>query len=241
VEKKVSNIYILHTRPFKETSLLLNVFGENIGRFSLVAKGVKRKKAQALKAILQPFNLLSIEFTGRGELKTLCHAEPINQPSRMPSRALACGYYLNELLLRSTQEWQEFPELFIYYQHTLKNLHSDCESDSVDYAHYLRNFEVQLLAELGVSPDWQSDIDGSEIRPNSAYQFIVEQGFMLVNSGPANGQPNLTSHQFLGQSIIDLGRGEYHKASLKSSQRVTQLLLRQIIGTKPLESRKLWI
>jgi len=243
MEKTLSTSYLLHAQPYKETSLLVRLFSQEFGRFSVIAKGVKRKQSQALRAILQPFILLNVEFAGRNELKTLCKAESINQhppysqqEQRLPSRALACGYYLNELLIRSTEEGQEFPELFNCYKNSLNALHQP-----TNFTFILRNFEVCLLRALGISPSWECDVMGEAINEASYYQYVPESGFSQIEEQPPEHQFSSNSNFFSGTAIVALGKGEYAKTNVKECQQLTQRLLRKIIGSKPLESRKLWI
>ncbi len=225
--------YVLHSRPYRETSLLVDIFSQNYGRFSLVAKGIKRKSAQSQRAILQPFTLLNIEFSGRTDLKTLCHAETIGILKRLDGRAVACGYYINELITRAIQEWQENPALFNQYHHAINSLVSDNPLSAV-----LRSFEVALLTELGIAPDWSLDIAGNPIKANQDYFYNLEHGFEPVV------QSNTIEHThkcFAGAAIIALGSGHFSDSQEKNCQQITQMLLRQIIGQKPLESRKLWV
>ena len=241
MQKILAESYLLHTLPFKETSLIVRMFGKHQGRFSVIAKGVKRKQSQAIRAILQPFSLLQIEYTGKSELKTLCNVELGDiqkQQSVLPSRVLACGYYLNELLIRATEEWQESPVLFEAYRKSLQSLQTSQDTRQgkrVTQAEILRTFEVALLSDLGVAPDWMIDISGYEIKPSSRYDYLEEQGFTEVK-----GTASLDAG-FLGESLIALGTNDYKEEMLKECQRTTQMLLRKIIGDKPLESRKLWI
>lgn len=62
--------FVLHSRPWSETSLMLDVFTEESGRVRLVAKGARSKRS-TLKGALQPFTPLLLRFGGRGEVKTL--------------------------------------------------------------------------------------------------------------------------------------------------------------------------
>ncbi len=241
MNKKSTECYILHARPFKETSLILNLFSQQKGRFSLLAKGVKRKNAQAQRAILQPFNLLNIEYVGRGELKILSNAElkkstSVFEPINLSNRALACGYYLNELLIRSIQEWQEFERLFHIYDNSLKALKSRLE-----YSAILRNFEVSLLEELGVAPPWKVDVEGDVICSEKRYHFNPEQGFELFEKNSEMDYLYQGDSGFNGDAILSLGYGRYKPEVVKKCQQITQMILREIIGDKPLESRKLWL
>ena len=234
--KESVSAYILHTRAFKETSLLVDLFSQEQGRFSLVAKGIKRKTAQAQRAILQPFNLLKIEIAGRGELKVFCSAELISTQHSLPHRALACGYYINELLIRSLQERQEFRDLFQLYDESVGQLKT-----SHNFAPILRNFEVSLLEELGLAPQWHLDIHSVDILREAIYIFIPEQGFELAPRNDQNRYYENSNKGFIGEAILSLGDKRYNAKTIKVCQQITQLLLRQIIGNKPLESRKMWL
>jgi len=227
--------FVLHSSPFKETSLLVRIFSQQHGRFSIVAKGIKRKSSQATRAILQPFNLLNIDYTGRSDLKNLCHAELVTAYENMPNRSLACGYYINELLVRSLQEWQDFPLLFELYQKTIEALKS-----SNDYVALLRDFEADLLAELGVAPTWELDAQGVKICSHSYYHFVENKGFQPVNKESDITSCQLQDKKYIGQAILNFANRTYPKESSKVSQQISQKLLRQVIGERPLESRKLW-
>ena len=236
MSKVSTDSFILHSRAYKESSLILNLFSKSYGRFSIVAKGIKRKNNQALRAILQPFNYLEIEHVGRGELKTFCNAELKSPSVKFPNRALACGYYINELILRSVEEGQEYSSLFEHYKKIIETLQS-----SGQYAALLRSFEVQLLTALGIAPQWDLDISGNKINSRSKYEFMLEQGFKLIVQNTLNKSAYSGNHEFDGASILALGSDDFSYTDLKACQRITQLLLRQVIGDKPLQSRKLWV
>lgn len=275
---QITRCFILHSRPFKETSLLLDVLSQSNGRFSIVAKGAKRKNSQSLRAILQPFNELNITFTGRSDLKTLVNAELFIESSQqqqsvecrvnnlnnqtkspivsMPSRVLACGYYINELMIRSLSASEPCPELWESYRGCLNDLRREKPMSAT-----LRQFEVSLLEDLGISPDWMHDINGQAIDKDIQYYFIEEQGFCPVsdfaqttekqtkqqteqavdNSNRLNFKRNPAANQFVGAAILALGQSKYPTNLDKHCQQITQRLLRQVIGQKPLESRKLWV
>ncbi len=239
MKKDKINCFILHTNPFKETSLLLRVFSKEYGRLSLVAKGVKRKNSQGLRAILQPFNLLAIDYVGKGELKTFCDAEVIKAWHSKSNRVLACGYYLNELVIRALQEWQETEDLFDFFQQSLEKLQSLKEESNQELAVILRNFEVSLLTQLGIAPDWYNDIQEKEIVAESHYHFINDQGF--VESTNETDQTLNNSMAWSGEAILSLAKGVYSLETLPACKRITQELLLPVIGDKPFVSRKMWL
>ncbi|MDQ7050041.1 MAG: DNA repair protein RecO [Enterobacterales bacterium] len=236
--------YLLHSRPFKETSLITHLFSCERGRLSLLAKGVKRKSAQGLRAVLQPFSLLEIEYVGRSDLKTLCQVEVLQSWSSVSNRVLACGYYLNELIMRATEEWQESEELFNCYRQSLGQLQVLGEQQNIELAKVLRNFEVTLLTQLGLAPDWEKDIVQADIVANGFYHYIVDEGFSPVASEinmDDKNQVATNQPRWIGEAILSLSSGEYKPEMLQSCKRLTQHLLLPVIGDKPITSRKMWL
>ncbi len=238
MQQQTTKAYVLHSRPFKETSLILHCFTQDFGSISVIAKGIKRKNAQAKRAILQPFILLQIYITGKGELKTLCDSEFIQlkiQPqTQLKGNALACCYYLNELILRSLKEWQEYPELFDVYADLIQHFEV-CKKEEMPIM--LRNFEISLITLLGLSPDWQYDIEDVEIDKSSHYEYIIENGFRKIKQLSHYPSKNI----FSGNTLTSIGKRDFLNIDLKECQRITQQLIRPLIGNRPLESRKIWI
>ena len=224
--------YILHTRPYQESSLILQVFSLQLGRFSLIAKGVKGKKSQARKAILQPFQELLLDFTGRSELKTLTHCELAQDSSKpvfsMSQKKLACAYYANEILTRALPEKYEYPELFYCYRELLNKLG---ETDAL--APLLRQFEVAMLLDIGLMPDCLFDVDGTAIDLDAYYQLLPESGFVRVA-----GESKSTN--FPGSAILALAGQPMGRQDWSGCQQICRQLLQQVIGDKPLQSRKMW-
>ncbi len=112
--------YLLHRRPFRDSSQLVELFTAEHGRLSLVARGVHRKaRGGSTGAMLQPFVPLLVSFSGRGELKTLTHTEVAGRPQRLSGATLFSGFYLNELLVRLLHRYDPHPPLFASYGDTL--------------------------------------------------------------------------------------------------------------------------
>lgn len=103
--------FVLHSRPWSETSLMLDVFTEESGRVRLVAKGARSKRS-TLKGALQPFTPLLLRFGGRGEVKTLRSAEAVSLALPLSGITLYSGLYINELLSRVLEYETRFSELF---------------------------------------------------------------------------------------------------------------------------------
>jgi DNA repair protein RecO (recombination protein O) len=113
--------FVLHTRVYRETSLIVEVFGRDTGRFGLVAKGARRPKS-ALRGMLQSFHPLLLSWSGSGELGLLTGAEPDGYMRPLAGKALFSGFYINELLMRLMHRHDPHPELFHYYRHAIESL-----------------------------------------------------------------------------------------------------------------------
>ena len=158
--------YLLHRKPFRDTSLLLEVFTREFGRIGLVARGARGPRSK-LKGVLQPYQPLLLSWSGRGELPTLTSAESQAGALFLQGNALISGFYLNELLMRLLARHDPHTELFISYQTALQRL---IMNDELDWT--LRLFERDLLQQLGygllLTHEGQS---GAEVEPDSRYCY----------------------------------------------------------------------
>ncbi|MGN8297449.1 DNA repair protein RecO [Escherichia coli] len=137
--------FVLHSRPWSETSLMLDVFTEESGRVRLVAKGARSKRS-TLKGALQPFTPLLLRFGGRGEVKTLRSAEAVSLALPLSGITLYSGLYINELLSRVLEYETRFSELFFDYLHCIQSLAGVTGTPEPA----LRRFELALLGASGL-------------------------------------------------------------------------------------------
>jgi DNA repair protein RecO (recombination protein O) len=173
--------YVLHARPYRETSLLLECLTRDHGRLGVVARGVRRERARLQRAQIEPFQLLALDLMLRGELAALRAAESIGFSTRLLGDAGLAGLYLNELVVRMTGRQDPQPQLFDHYALALRRL-----SEEASLAWTLRRFERDLLHVLGY--DLQLLFDGEHGEPLEAqrlYRYEVEQGPLLASvAGP---------------------------------------------------------
>src|SRR5215470_3281864 len=113
--------YLLHHRPWRDTSRILEVLTREHGRLTLFARGVRGPSAK-LAPVLQPFQLLLLSWSGRGEALQLTGAERAASAAPLPQERLLAAFYLNELLLKLTTPHDALPELFDHYHETLEQL-----------------------------------------------------------------------------------------------------------------------
>ena len=135
--------FVLHTRMYKDTSLLVELFSKEHGLFSAVARGVRKMNSPA-KGLLQPFTPIWMNYFGRNELVTLKAVEPRSLFYPLSGKNLFSALYLNELLLKVLNKHDPHPDLFLAYEKTLQAL---TQEENLEIT--LRRFEMQLLTELG--------------------------------------------------------------------------------------------
>lgn len=175
--------YLLQHRPYRETSLILDVLTRDFGRVSILAKGVR--KARSDKAgLLRPFLPLQLSFRGRAELKTLTHVELSEVSLSLQGLSLYCGFYVNELIGHFLDKFDPHPEVFQLYRDCLRNLSENTEIERV-----LRIFELNLLISVGYG--LQLDFDQRHNKPVMAgkkYFFHADAGPVEAESGDVSGR-----------------------------------------------------
>lgn len=231
--------FVLHHRPYRETSLIVDLFTRDYGRIAVVAKGVRTPKSR-IRACLQPFNPLLITWQGKSELLSLSGAEGNGVPLRLFGDCLLSAFYINELLVRVLHKYDPHPKLYTIYQETLIELHHFKEG-KLGLLRTLRIFEKKLLEELGYGLQLQYDIsNGKPLIENQNYFFIPEQGFQAL-------EDSLSSHRqhhwtFLGKSLLAFATEQLNDADcLRDAKRLMRLAIAPLLGNAPLHSRKLFI
>jgi DNA repair protein RecO (recombination protein O) len=228
-KKTAQPVYVLHTYPFKETSLVVELFSKEFGRIAAVAKGARRPHS-AMRGMLQSFQLLDGAWSGKNELKTLHSLEWSAGLTLIKGEALMCGFYMNELLLRLLPREDAHENLFEYYDATLKTL-----AESQDYAITLRRFELKLLQEMGYAVPLQQDENDGEIDADKTYRYEAEYGACDLNA-TKNGV------QLSGKTMLDMARDDYADATTQTqSKQLMRYLLAHYLGDKPLHTRQLLI
>jgi DNA repair protein RecO (recombination protein O) len=217
--------YILHHRPYRDTSRILEVVTRDYGRLSLFARGVRGPKAK-LASILQPFQLLLFSWTGRGEAAQLTGAESAQASPPLPRRSLMAAFYLNELLLKLTTRHDPLPMLFDAYHETLESLRHGAALEP-----QLRVFEKRLLEAVGYGLDLSAESQtGKRIEPDEFYYFRPEQGLVATVAE--------ASDALAGRSLIGLANERLEGArELEDSRRLLQAALAQCLEGRPLATR----
>ncbi len=222
-------VYVLHTYPFKETSLVVELFSKEFGRIAAVAKGARRPHS-AMRGMLQSFQMLSGAWSGKNELKTLHSLDWNAGLTLLKGEALMCGFYMNELLLRLLPREDAHEALFAYYTSTMQTL-----SNGADLATTLRRFELKLLQEMGYAVPLLQDENDGEIDADKTYRYEAEYGACEL-SATKNGV------QLTGKTMLDMARDDYNDAQTQAqSKQLMRYLLAHYLGDKPLHTRQLLI
>jgi DNA repair protein RecO (recombination protein O) len=219
--------FVLHQRPYRDSSQLLECLTATHGRVGLVAQGSRRNGSRQ-RAWLQPFVPLRLSWLRRGELGRLIHVEPAGASYALAAQRLLAAYYANELLLRLTARSDPNAEVFSCYSRCLALL-----AEAGGVAQTLRVFELQLLRALGYGLELDGEAaSGEPLRPEMRYVFELEQG--LTRTEIADPDADLYS----GRDLIALREQRLDdEGSLRTAQRLLGRVLRAYLGERPLQSR----
>ncbi|MCY7355675.1 MAG: DNA repair protein RecO [Lysobacter sp.] len=221
--------FVLHTRPWRETSLLVEVLSANHGRIGLIARGVQGPKRQPLRAALQPLQSIRFDAIQRGELARLIGAEATDIAPRLGGEATLAAFYLNELTLRLAPREDPHSQLFEAYAEAREGL-----SGAQPLAWTLRRFERELLDSLGMGFDWQHDGDGNEIDAAARYRLDAEHGPRRVLSDRGHVDRSAAA---TGRALLALGMDTVPDAEdLASLRRAMREVLSHHLGGRGLKS-----
>jgi len=218
--------FILHARPWRETSLLLEVLSRDHGRVGLVARGVRSARARVSRSLLQPLTALHLSWSGSGELATLVSAEAAGPPLLLAGEALLCALYLNELVTRLLPRNDAHQELFADYAQAIERLaHAQAP------AWTLRRFERDLLGHLGYGVVLDAEADsGAPLLPDGNYAYRPDAG-PVAWRGVADGL------RLRGSALLALARDQAPDAEdLQALRRLMRALIAHHLDGAPLRA-----
>jgi DNA repair protein RecO (recombination protein O) len=218
--------FVLHTYPWRETSLIVETFSRHHGRLALVARGARRPLS-SIKSRLLAFQPLELSWFGKGGLRTLHSAEWQGGDLRLSGRALMCGFYLNELLLKLLPPDDAHERLYDRYVETLAELSGQADPEPI-----LRRFELDLLSELGYAQTLTELAEGGDVRPGQRYGYEFDRGVVPAGGGPS----------YAGKTLLDMAAGDYSDPrTLAEGKSLMRTLINHYLGDKPLLTRQLLI
>lgn len=223
--------YVMHSRPYRDSSALLDVFTAEYGRISLVARGARRQQRRGGSAVnLQPFTPLLLSFSGHSQLKSLVATESARAMISLRGDRLFSGLYLNELLVRLLHRNDAHPTLFAAYDQALHSLAGSTTVDDV-----LRRFEMTLLDELGYGFDpGVEGASGEAIQAANWYHYEPGVGLVAAPEGSRGGT------LFSGADLLAFAVGELGGPARLAAKRLLREALAVHLGAEPLRSRELF-
>lgn len=220
--------YILHTYPFRETSLIVEAFSRDFGRVALVARGARRPRSP-IRGLLMAFQPVELAWSGKGEVLTLMKAEWVGGQPLLGGHALFCGYYLNELLLNLLPREDAHERLFLAYAQTLRRF-----AEGVQEAD-LRRFEKALLQELGYGLWLTEDADGKPVAEEGWYAYEIERGPVRL---ARQGQSPLC---ISGRALLALAQDDFAEPRLLAeAKQLMRALMAHYLGGETLETRRIF-
>lgn len=218
---------VLHGRPYRETSLLVDVFTREHGRLRLLSKGARRGR-HPLSHVLRPFNRVGLAWSGKGELPVLTGVEPMDDTIALQGGALYCGFYLNELVLYLLPLQDAHGGVYQLYLETLQRLQRGEELEQA-----LRHFELRFLDEVGYGLMLELDAEGAPIDPMQLYRYQSDQGATRVQPHDARG--------IQGDTLLALAAGRsLTKAQLQQARRLMRDVMSHHLNGRKLKSRELF-
>ena len=226
--------FILHSRPYTETSLIIEIFSPDYGRVGLLAKGARNPKNHK-RGVLQPFQPLLMNWVGKGELPILSSVEQGESVFYFDYKSRVCGFYANELIYKLLQRRDPHPRLFEYFFELMAYL-DVCTIENKERELALRAFEKKLLAEIGYGLVLDRDIDQQElIDPELLYHYIPERGPEIYQSS-AKSSPLVVS----GMVLHCIDRNHYPSEQLmQQAKQFMRQILQILLNDKPVHSRRL--
>jgi DNA repair protein RecO (recombination protein O) len=222
--------FILHHRPFRDSSQIIDVLSREHGTLALVARGSRSARSK-LRGLLRPFLPLSLSWILKSDLGTLTGAEAAGAPLGLEGDALLSAYYVNELMLRFLHRHDPQPEIFRAYAGVISAL---AATDNV--ARCLREFEIEFLGQIGYALNVECEADSQRIlEPEVHYRYRIDHGPVVV----ARGGGRLV---FTGAELLAIGRREFARPEIL---RAANRLLREVIDFhldgRELNSRKVLV
>lgn len=219
--------YILHHRPFRDTSLILDIVTRDYGKIALVARGSRSAKSR-LSGLLRPFLPLNISWVARGDLGTLTGAEAAGPPTGVKGDGVLAAFYVNELLLHFLHRHDAQPEIFALYAEVISSLGS-----SREIAQCLRSFELEFMSLLGYAVSFRANnAADTELDPERYYEYRIEQGPVPVERSDG-------AMVFAGSVLQSIRAREFNDADiLRAANRLLRQVINHHLGGRELKSRK---
>jgi len=221
--------FVLHSYPWRETSLVVEFFSRDFGRVALVARGAKRPTSH-FRGLLSAFNPLAVGWSGRNDIKLLVRADWLGGMQPLRGDALLAAFYANELLVRLLARMDPHERLFGSYMELLQAL-----SHETRHGAALRIFELDLLQDIGYAVPLDRCADGEPIDPEAQYLFGIGQGAQRFERGDADD-----GSQVGGRTLLAMAERRFDDERVAAEAKgLLRRVIRYHLGAKPLNTRRI--
>jgi len=223
--------YILHARPYRETSVTLELLTSDLGRVGAIYKG--GRKGGKNKARPESFIHYHVSLFGSGELKSVATLE-VDQPfdrQRLQGVQLFSAMYVNELLYKALPRSVVHDDIFIAYQDVLLALRS-----TANFEAHLRHFELRCLTSLGYGLSFEHEIDGqTAIQFDKFYSFEATRGFCVASDAEVSKAQASKRLLVKGEVLMAIAKGQWQdNVVLLSLKRINQYAINDLLKGSPI-------
>lgn len=228
--------WLLHSRPFRDTSLLLDFLTPDHGRISAIARGARGPRSKQ-RALLQPFQPLIVSLAGRTELLTLRDVESAGPGLALTGERLFSALYVNELMTRLLRGHEGEATLFDLYSGVLVGLNAGMELEPL-----LRDFELRVLDALGFGLQFSHEAEtGEALDADSWYYLHHDTGFVRQRS-VHEPHPDATQHLYPGHELHRIAARDFASSTTRAcAKRLLREVLQHHMSERPLTSRELFM
>lgn len=228
--------WLLHSRPFRDTSLLLDFLTPEHGRLNAIARGARGPRSKQ-RALLQPFQPLVISLSGRGELLNLRDAEAAGPGMVLTGERLFAALYVNELMTRLLRGHEGEATLFGLYSGVLAGLQAGVELEPL-----LRDFELRVLDALGFGLQFSHEAETGEVLAADCWYYLHEDTGFVRQRSVQEAHPDATQYLYPGHELHRIAARDFTESSTRAcAKRLLRQVLQHHMSERPLVSRELFI
>ncbi len=228
--------WLLHSRPFRDTSVLLDFLTPELGRVSAIARGARGPRSRH-KALLQPFQPLLISLYGRTELLNLRDVEATGPGVVLAGERLFSALYVNELMTRLLRGHEGEATLFSLYSTVLAGLGAGADLEPL-----LRDFELRVLDALGFGLQFSHEAESGEALAADAWYYLHQDSGFVRHTNASEAQRDSTQQLYQGHELHRIAARDFSASSTRAcAKRLLRQVLQHHMSERPLTSRELFM
>jgi DNA repair protein RecO (recombination protein O) len=228
--------WLLHSRPFRDTSALLDFLTPELGRVTAIARGARGPRSRQ-RALLQPFQPLIISLAGRTELLNLRDVEAAAPGLVLTGEYLFAALYVNELMVRLLRGHEAEATLFSLYGAVLAGLGARGDLEPL-----LRDFELRMLDALGFGLQFTHEAETGEVLATDGWYYLHADTGFVRHWQVQEPQQSSAQHLYPGHELYRIAGRDFTESSTRScAKRLLRQVLQHHMSERPLTSRELFM